>query len=262
VTLEADYGAAAREMLASHLASSGLKARVGRDGVATGIGRIVVDFEVENVVVEGDIARVVFWARIDGIAGVPSRIDLDLLGLGHDAHEALEEGVHAVLDGVVPVLRLDHDGGEPHGGVVVLKLTSMTDGRATPWALVLGPPAVGDGQRDELLRALEDSLLMQGIVDSITPVLGEIRPHWMKLFLVRSPDGRLLGDVKIDGLQVGVADSFDSAAWPASSGGFIVRQFGLARPSNRAVDADTLATLGGGAHERERGRSWWRRPGR
>jgi hypothetical protein len=272
VTLEADYLLAARELLAGHLSSSGLKARLGDDGVATGIGRIVIDFEIEKISPEHGRVQMVFWARIDGVAGVPSPIDLDLLGLGEDAHEALQEGVHAVLDGVVPVLRFDHEGGAAPHGVTVPELTSMTDGRPTAWLLALGPPSLGGELRAELVTAVDDLLLMQGIVDSITPALSQIRPHWLKLFLVRAPNGSLTGDVKVDGVQIGVPESFESPEWPTSTSGLVVRQFGLARPSRKAVDQETVATLrgvaGAGASDQEpaeepdRRRSWWRRLGR
>jgi hypothetical protein len=272
VTLEADYVVTARELLAGHLASSGLRARSGDDGVATGIGRIVIDFEIERISPEHGRVQMVFWARIDGVDGLPSPIDLDLLGLGQDAHEALQEGVHAVLDGVVPVLRFDREGGAAPEGVVVPELTSMTDGRPTAWLLALGPPSLGGEPRAELVKAVDDLMLMQGIVDSITPALSEIRPHWMKLFLVRAPNGSLTGDVKVDGVQIGVPESFESPSWPTSTSGLVVRQFGLARPSRKAVDQETVATLrgvaGAGAADQEpaeepdRRRSWWRRLGR
>lgn len=268
MTLEADYVAAARDLLAGHLASSGLKARPGDNGVATGIGRIVIDFEIEKIAPEQGRVQMVFWARIDGVDGLPSPIDLDLLGLGQDAHEALQEGVHAVLDGVVPVLRFDHEGGDAPDGVVVPELTSITDGRPTAWRLALGPPSLGGEPRAELVKAVDDLMLMQGIVDSITPALSQIRPHWLKFFLVRAPNGRLTGDVKVDGVQIGVPQSFESPSWPASTGGLVVRQFGLARPSRKAVDEETVATLRGVAggeestKEPDRRRPWWRRLGR
>jgi hypothetical protein len=90
----------------------------------------------------------------------------------------------------------------------------------------------------------------------------------MKLFLVRAPNGSLTGDVKVDGVQIGVPESFESPNWPTSTGGLVVRQFGLARPSRKAVDQETVATLrsvaGAGelAEEPDRRRPWWRRLGR
>lgn len=148
------------------------------------------------------------------------------------------------------------------------ELTSMTDGRPTAWLLALGPPSLGGEPRAELVRAVHDLLLMQGIVDSITPALSQIRPHWMKHFLVRAPNGSLTGALKVDGVQIGVPESFESPSWPTSTGGLVVRAFGLAQPSRKAVAQETVTTLRGEAgpgelaEEPDRRRPWWRRLGR
>jgi hypothetical protein len=244
VTLERDYAAAARELLAGHLESDGLKARVRSDGVATAIGRIVVDFRIAEITAHAGLVQMPFWAVIDGVDGfVPPRFELDLLGHGPDAHEALRNGVHTLIDGVVPVLRYDHARGLPPEGVRVAPLTSMTAGRPTSWDLIVGPPAIGGEARDELRSAIDDLLLMQGIVDGLTPALGAVRPHWFKVFLVRAPDGALTGDIKVDGTAMGVAASFDTPGWP--DGGLLVRQFGLARPVRRSPDAASVDDLRG-----------------
>ena len=99
---------------------------------------------------------------------------------------------------------------------------------------------------------------MQGIIDSITGSLGELRPHWFKLFIIRTADGQWLGDMKIDGVPVGIVDSFQSPKWPAD-GTFLVRQFGLYRPADRTPDAELLASLGSSEPVKDKPRRWWRR---
>jgi hypothetical protein len=91
--LASEYGEAAAELLAAHLATVGLPARAIGAEVATGIGATTVRFRVEGVAPRGDRMMVVFWATIDGIRDLPSSpIVLDLIGLGPDGHEALAEG--------------------------------------------------------------------------------------------------------------------------------------------------------------------------
>ncbi len=240
--LEADYEDAARDLLVGHLGSSGLNPKVGSGGVATGIGRITIDFKVDAIKKTGDAMQMVFWASIDGVPGLrPSRIDLDLLGMGADAHEALKEGVHVLLDSVIPVLQADDDRRVLPSGVASMPVTSMTDNVATSWDLLTGSPGVGGERPDLILAAIDDHALAQGIMDSISGALGEVRPHWFKLFIVRDGDGRLIGDVKLDGVAVGVAASFDSPEWPP--GPMVVRQFGLVRPVNRTPDATLIESL-------------------
>jgi hypothetical protein len=124
--------------------------------------------------------------------------------------------------------------------------------------VVLGPPAFGGEPRDRIKAALDHLVLYQGIMDSITPVLDRRVAHWFKVFLARSADGKLVGDVKVDGVAVGVAHSFETANW-AGIDEVVVRQFGLIRPSNRRVDASTAADLAQAHGSPSPGGSWWRR---
>ena len=163
-----------------------------------------------------------------------------------------------MLDGIVLVLRFDRERGPIPAGVVTPELTSNTAGRLTSWKLILGPPAIGGEPRAEILPSIKNLSLMQGIVDSLTPVLDQIRPHWTKLFLVKTADGRLLGDVKVDGIQIGVPPSFDSPRWPQGLG-FVVRQFGFARPTSGQVRDDFARTLGADAPASAQKRPWWQR---
>lgn len=258
--LATESGEAAAELLAMHLGTDGLQARAIGDQVATGIGAITVRFRVEDVAPSGGRMMVAFWATIDGVRDLPSSpIQLDLIGLGGDGHEALAEGVHALVDGVIPVLRRDVDAAYERDELSVLPVTSVT-GRGPPraWDLVLGPPAYGGAARDRIKAALDDLVLYQGIMDSITPVLDRRVAHWFKLFLARGADGKLAGDVKVDGVAVGVAHSFETADWTGIDEA-AVRQFGLIRPSDRPVDVSTAADLAQAHGAPSPGASWWRR---
>jgi hypothetical protein len=258
MTLEADYERAARELLVEHLIAKGLRPRLTDRGVATGIGGITIDFRIESIEPRGDAMQMVFWALIDGVSKlVPSRIDLDLLGLGADAHQALTEGVHVLLDTVIPVLEADHDRRSAPSGVTTMQMTSMTDGVATEWDLITGAASIGGDRRDLIVAAVDDLALAQGIVDSITGALAEPRPHWFKLFLVRAEDGRLIGDMKIDGVAVGITESFESPQWP--TGSMVVRQFGLVRPAGRNPDPAQIEFLKPADAAPSTPRRWWQR---
>jgi hypothetical protein len=259
VTIESDFEAAARELLVEHLRSDGLRPQLSNDGVATDIGKITIDFRVEGLEASGNQMQMVFWAVVGGVRGVaPPLFELDLLGIGGDAHEALTEGVHVLVDSVIPVLRADHDRRSLPGGVNMMPVTSMTDGVSATWDLFTGSPSIGGEPRAAIVSAVDDLALAQGIVDSITDSLGVLRPHWFKLFLVRTDDGEWLGDMKIDGVPVGLVDSFQSPKWPAG-GTLVVRQFGLYRPADRRPDADLLEALGPGEPVKDSPRGWWRR---
>ena len=259
MTIESDYEAAARELLVEHLGSDGLRPRLSNDGVATDIGTITIDFRVEKIEPSGEMMQMVFWAVIDGVRGLqPSSFELDLLGIGVDAHAALMEGVHVLVDSVVPVLRADHDRRSLPAGVKVMPVTSMTDGVPAAWDLFTGSPGIGGEARAAIVSAVEDLALMQGIIDSITGSLGELRPHWFKLFIIRAGDGTWLGDMKIDGVPVGIVDSFRSSRWPAN-GTLAVRQFGLYRPADRKPDAALLESIASAETVKDTPRRWWRR---
>jgi hypothetical protein len=258
MSVERDYEQLAREVFRDHLANQGLDARHADRGVATGIGDIVVDFEVDSIAPQDADVQVIFWAHIDDVRGVrPSRISLDLVGIGPDSAEALLNGVHYVLDGVVPVLRYDADDIEKPEDMQVATYTSMTDGHSTVWDLLLGPPAVGGDDREAGVEAVKSLALMQGILDSVVDATGAIRPHWFKLLVVRAPSHELFGDVKVDGVQVGVARSFDSDLLP--DGNLMVRQFGLIRPTDRVADDDALRLMREHDGAAAEGRPWWRR---
>ena len=49
--------------------------------------------------------------------------------------------------------------------------------------------------------------------------------------------------MKVDGVPVGIVESFDSPKWPP--GGLSVRQFGLYRPAHRRRAAEHLDLLSG-----------------
>jgi hypothetical protein len=258
VSVEHDYEKLAREVFRGHLADLGLDARHVDRGVQTGIGDIVVDFEVDSIDPQDTEMHVVFWAHLDDVPGVrPPRISLDLVGIGPDSAEALLNGIHFVVDGVVPVLRYDQDRGERPEGIQVATYTSMTDGRATVWDLVTGPPAVGGDSPEAGIEAIKSLAFMQGIVDSIVDVTGSVQPHWFKLLVIRGPDHKLIGDVKVDGFPVGVSPSFDSDRLP--EGTVMVRQFGLVRPTDRQPDADTLRMIREHEAAATDERPWWRR---
>ena len=262
MSLETEYASAARELLASHLASAGLKAKVSRDRVATGIDRISVDFEVESLEPSDDLMQLVFWAIVDGVDGLePPTMRLDLLGRGPDAHAALANGVHSLIDGVIPVLQVDIDRSLELPGVSVNNLTTVTGDRpVVSWDLILGPAAIGAEDRATLQLAVDDLVLLQGMFDSLTPVLHERRPHWLKLFIGRSAGGEVVGAVSVDGTQMELASSFKDASWPAGSSG-MVRQFALARPTSRLPDAATVSELEA-RHGRVPRKPWWQRFGR
>lgn len=258
MSIESDYEAAARDLLIEHLGSDGLRPKLSKDGVATDIDKITIDFKVEKIEPSGEMMQMVFWAVVNGVHGLePSSFDLDLLGRGDDAHAALMEGVHVLVDSVIPVLRADHDRQSLPSGVDLVPVTSLTDGVPATWDLFTGSPGIGGEPRGPIVRAVEDLALMQGIIDSITDSLAVLRPHWFKLFIIRADDGTWLGDMKIDGVPVGIVDSFQSPKWPAS-GYLAVRQFGLYRPADRRPDAALLETIGGAATAEKPGR-WWRR---
>lgn len=242
--LSSDYAKAASELLADHLRSSGLSATATDAVVRTGIDAVTVEFEVGEVEPQDGRMTMVFWATVGGLrdmAGTPIR--LDLLGLGQDGYEALREGVHALTDGVVPVLRRDAERTFEAAGVSALTVTSVTgDRKPMAWDLLLGPPAIGGEERLQVQEALDNLALFQGIMDSITPALEHRVGHWFKLFLALGQDGSLHGDVKVDGVQVGVAPSFSGADWRGATG-FAVRQFGLVRPADRQPDQSVIDDL-------------------
>jgi hypothetical protein len=259
VTIESDYEAAARELLAEHLRSDDLSPKLSNDGVVTDIGKITIDFRIEKIEPSGEIMQMVFWAMVGGVRGMlPSSFELDLLGRGVDAHAALTEGVHVLVDSVIPVLRADHDRRSLPTGVKVMPVTSMTDGVPVAWDLFTGSPSIGGEPRAAIVSAVDDLALMQGIIDSITGSLAELQPHWFKLFLVRAGDGTWLGDMKIDGVPVGIVDSFRSPRWPAG-GTLAVRQFGLYRPADRKPDATLLESIAPTEAVKDTPRRWWRR---
>ena len=258
MSIESDYEAAARDLLIEHLGSDGLRPKLSKEGVVTDIGKVTIDFRIEKIEPSGEMMQMVFWAVVSGVRGLePPSFDLDLLGRGADAHAALMEGVHVLVDSVIPVLRADHDRQSLPSGVDLVPVTSMTDGVPATWDLFTGSPGIGGEPREAIVRAVKDLALMQGIIDSITDSLAVLRPHWFKLFIIRADDGKWLGDMKIDGVPVGVVDSFLSPKWPAS-GQLTVRQFGLYRPAARRPDAALLETIGGGETVKEP-RRWWRR---
>jgi hypothetical protein len=199
----------------------------------------------------------VFWAIIHGVAGVSKPMRLDLIGLGPDAREALANGVHYVLDGVLPVLRHDVERGTPPEDVTSMTYTTATDGKVTVWDLLTGEPAVGGDGRDEGVARVKDNLLTQGIVDSLVDAAAIIRPHWFKFLIVHVPGKEMLGDVKVDGVPIGIAPSFESDAWPAAT--VFVRQFGLLRPTDRPPEERILASLRERGAEIDDQRPWWRR---
>jgi hypothetical protein len=242
MTLEADYAATAHELLAGHLRDDGLDPRVSDAGVRLGVGGLTVEFRVEAIKPAAGSIQLVYWATVGGVKGLePPQVELDLLGIGDDAHAALVDGVHVFVDQVLPVLRADADRSTAAGVVSVVSISSLTDGRATAWDLMMGPAGVGGDARDDVERAIANLALAQGLIDTLTPFLALVRGHWYKLFLARGRDGEMFGDMKVDGRQVGLTGSFDGAQWPAGS--MTVRQFGLVRPANRAIDLETAEFL-------------------
>ena len=258
--LTADYAVAAADLLAVHLQEGGLPATASGDTTRTAIGDVTVRFEVESIESTNDAMQMVFWAtiaEIPDLAGSPVR--LDLLGLGPGAHEALADGVHALADGVLSVVVRDVSGEDPGDGVTTMQITSVTGlGRPRPWELYLGPAAIGGEPRGLIEAALQRNVLLQGIMDSITPALDRRQGHWLKLLLVRGPGGSATGDVKVDGRAIGVAPSFDLADW-GDAPALIVRQFAIARPVDRAVDPTIAADLLERHGATENQPSLWRR---
>jgi len=257
VTTEREYELLAHEALRSHLVDLGFEPRLDDRGVSIGVGEIVVSFEVVSIDPHDVEVRVVFWCHIDGVNGVqPPRISLDLVGGGRDSAEALLNGMHFVLDGVIPVLWHDHDRGAPLEKGQVATYTSVTEGRTTVWDLILGPPAFGGEAQDAARDANKSFMLGQGIVDSLVDASASARPHWFKLFLIHATGHDLIGDVKVDGVQIGVAPSFASATWP--TGTVLVRQFGLMRPTDRTPSDDTVRKIRELEAPNDR-RPWWKR---
>ena len=227
--------------------------------MATDIGQITIDFRVESIKASGDQMQMVFWAVVGGVRRMePPSFELDLLGLGEDAHAALIEGVHVLVASVIPVLRADHDRRSLPAGVELMPVTSMMDGVAVAWDLFTGSPSIGGEPRAAIVAAVDDLALVQGIIDSIVGSLAELGPHWFKLFIVRTAEGMWLGDMKIDGVSVGIVDSFESPKWPAGAT-FAVRQFGLYRPADRRPDAELLDSFGASEAVNDTPRRWWRR---
>ncbi len=259
MSIESDYEAAACELLIEHLRSDGYRPKLSGDGVATDIGKITVDFRVDKIEPSGEMMQMVFWAVVGGVRGLePPSFELDLLGRGHDAHAALTEGVHVLVDSVIPVLRADEDRRTLPAGVKTMQVTSMTDGVPAAWDLFTGSPSIGGEPRPAIVKAVEDNAQMQGIIDSITGSMAALRPHWFKVFIVRAADGKWLGDMKIDGVPVGIVRTFQSPKWP-TTGTLAFRQFGLYRPADRGPDLALLETIGGVETAKDSPRRWWRR---
>jgi hypothetical protein len=254
MSLESDYTALGRELLADHLRSEGLDSTVTDKGVRLGFGGLTADVLVESIKPSGDVIHVTYWAYISSYKGIePPRIDLDLTGIGKDAREALTDAIHVLTDQVIPVLRADLDRSIELDGVVFATASSVTDGRPTAWDLVMGPAGVGGGSVDEARKAIGDLVLMQGLIDSLVDSMSDVRPHWYKLILVRGRDGAISGNIRIDGALFELAPSFGSATWPDVA--VVVRQFGLLKPANRAIDEEQRDQLRAAGGEVPR-RSW------
>jgi hypothetical protein len=256
MSLEADYAATLKELLASHLVDDGVHATAERAGVRLGSSGILVEIRVDDVTPANGMMQVVYWATITGARGLRP-FEVDLIGLGPDAHEALTDGVHVLMDQVLVVLLADADRTTRRETVAILSVSSVTDGQAASWDLLTGPAGIGSDDREPIEAAVRRSALMQGLMDTLTDSMAEVRPHWYKLFLVRPEVGEVFGDMKVDGRQVGVAPSFDSPTWPA--GPIIVRQFGILRPADRPVSNDQRAALVEHGAEIKPRRSLWRR---
>jgi hypothetical protein len=254
MSLESDYATLGREVLAGHLRSEGLNAIAKDDGVQLGFGGLKADIKVESIKPSGDVMHLVYWAYLSNYKGIePPRIDLDLIGFGKDSAEALNDAIHVLIDQVIPVLRADLDRSLKLDGVVFATASSVTDGRPTAWDLVMGPAGIGGEDVSEARKAIGDLVLMQGLVDSLVGVMGDIRPHWYKLILVRARDGSVSGNIRIDGTLFELAPSFASAPWPDVA--VVVRQFGLLKPAKRAIDETQRERLQGAGGEIAR-RSW------
>jgi hypothetical protein len=256
MSLEADYAATLKELLASHLVEDGVRATVESGGVRLGSSGIVVEIRVDGVRPANGMMQVVYWATVTGAKGL-GPFEVDLIGLGSDAHKALTDSVHVLLDQVLIVLLADADRSTRRERVTILPISSVTDRRSASWDLIAGPAGIGSEDREPIEAAIRGSALMQGLMDALTDSMADVRPHWYKLFLVRPADGDVFGDMKVDGRQVGVAPSFDSPTWPA--GPIIVRQFGILRPANRPVSGDEQAALIEHGAEIEPRRSLWQR---
>jgi hypothetical protein len=175
MTLEADYAATAHELLAGHLRDDGLDPRVSDAGVRLGVGGLTVEFRVEAIKPAAGSIQLVYWATVGGVKGLePPQVELDLLGIGDDAHAALVDGVHVFVDPVLPVLRADADRSTAAGVVSVVSISSLTDGRATAWDLMMGQAGVG-AMRDDVGRAIRTWPSLEAS-STLTPFLASSGP--------------------------------------------------------------------------------------
>ncbi len=164
--------------------------------------------------------------------------------VGEDGHAALINAVHVFHEAIIPVIRRQVDPRYVHGGLAINTVASVTgNGKPVAWELIVGPPAYTGVPMGAVREAIDHLALMQGIMDSITPVLEQRTGHWFKVVLGRGTDHRVFGDVKVDGVPIGVAPSFEAADW-RNADTFSVRQFGIVMPA-ATTDPALLANLVG-----------------
>ena len=252
MSLESEYVPLGRELLAGHLRSEGLDSTATDHGVRLGFGGLTADIKIDSIKASGDVMHLAYWAYISNYKGIePPRIELDLMGIGKDSQEALTDAIHVLTDQVIPVLRADLDRSIQLDGVEFATASSVTDGRPTAWDLVMGPAGVGGDDVDVARKAIGDLVLLQGLIDSLVEFMSDVRPHWYKLILVRTREGSISGNIRIDGALFELAPTFASPNWPDVA--VVVRQFGLLKPTKRAHDEkqrEDLRAAGGEVAQR------------
>lgn len=228
-----DLAEVAHQSLLHHLRTEGLPARLEAGEVALGLGGATCRCHVGDVIRHPHVVLVSLWFDTSLRDERRLMIQESLPGIGETPEEAVVKGAHLWVEGVLPPLRkFLHPAYEfPRDHTLPLVSQLVGSSEQTRWDVYCGPLLLMGEAGEALHRLLAERPPLTWMMNAVTACTAEIRPHWVKAFLTRQPDGSLLGEVRIDNAlsEDGLAE-LQGFEWPSGQGFIGFRQFMLLVP--------------------------------
>lgn len=170
-----------------------------------------------------------------------------VLGAAENISKAVVWSVTQFVFGMVaPVASLWQPIQQPTCVCAVSSTVSTFGGHPIEWKVSYGQVFSND-EDGRLYKIVDQQPPLMLVWESVAKHLKVERPHWVKIYLCRYPDGEIDGEVRIDNELDGPAfQSLQRFEWPTDQPLIWLRQFGILMPPqyNFAPDEPQLQSQG------------------